>query len=269
MVQAGKVFDEKAPGYDGEFSETLLGRAYRDRVWRRLDRLGLEGLRVLEIGCGTGEDAWYMARQGARVDAFDPSGEMVRRARAKIERSGLGGRVMVAQGELQDLGTWLRPPYDLVFSNFGALNCMADLNAFARALGELMAGEGRLLLCVMGPRVPWEWAWFLARGDRRRAFRRKGKGRARPRWRGMPLSYPRPEALGEALAGRFVVERVAALGALAPPPFAESLARRFPLLSGGLFALERKLEAFPGLAGFADHYLLEARHEGDEKGRQP
>ena len=47
------------------------------------------------------------------------------------------------------------------------------------------------------------------------------------------------------------------VGTLVPPPYAEAWARRHPKLLAWLDRWERRMEAFPGLAWLADHYLLE------------
>jgi hypothetical protein len=53
------------------------------------------------------------------------------------------------------------------------------------------------------------------------------------------------------------VRRVAALGALLPPPYTESWAGRHPGLVERLDRWERRLEAMPPLPWLADHYLME------------
>ena len=46
------------------------------------------GERVLELNCGTGEDAVHLARRGVRVLATDNSPRMLAAARSKIARAG-------------------------------------------------------------------------------------------------------------------------------------------------------------------------------------
>jgi len=53
------------------------------------------------------------------------------------------------------------------------------------------------------------------------------------------------------------VRRVAALGALLPPSYAESWAGRHPRLIARLDLWERRLETVPPLPWLADHYLME------------
>ena len=108
------------------------------------------------------------------------------------------------------------------------------------------------MLCVMGPVVPWEWVWFLGRG---KAFRRLTPGGVE--WRGLRVRYPSIRALRRALSPSFRMRRVAALGALLPPPYAEGWAARHPGLIDRLDRWERRFETVPPLPWLADHYLME------------
>ena len=67
------AFDELAQAYDSTFSGSVLGRLLRERVWWRLDSAFGAGQRVLDVGCGTGEDAMHLASRGVHVVATDAS----------------------------------------------------------------------------------------------------------------------------------------------------------------------------------------------------
>ena len=77
------AFDLLAPSYDEDFTRSPIARWLRDQTHARLDALFHAGDTVLELGCGTGEDALYLARRGVRVLATDASEEMLAAARAK------------------------------------------------------------------------------------------------------------------------------------------------------------------------------------------
>ena len=70
-------FDAAAADYDASFSSSLLGGLMRRALWRRLDACFRSGDRVLELGCGTGEDAVHLARRGIEILAIDSSAAMV------------------------------------------------------------------------------------------------------------------------------------------------------------------------------------------------
>ncbi len=259
---AALPFDAVAPTYDADFTRSLLGALLGRAVRRRRAARFRAGMEVLELGCGTCEDAVYLARRGVRVVATDSSAGMVDEGRRKVERTGLGGRVEVRRMAIEALcrpgggpPAVLDRRYDGVLSNFGGLNCVADLSAVARGLGERLRPGAPAVLCLMGPRVPWEWAWFLWRGEPRRAFRRLR--RAGVVWRGMTVRYPSIARTRRSFHPWFRMRRVAAVGALLPPTYAEPWAREHPRLVARLARLERRLESVPPLPWLADHYLVE------------
>jgi hypothetical protein len=133
---------------------------------------------------------------------------------------------------------------------------VADLGAAAEALGSLLRPGAPLLLCVMGPLVPWEWLYFLGRGEPRKAFRRFARGGVE--WRGMTVRYPSIGTLRRTFAPWFRCDRVAAVGALLPPTYLEAWTVRHPRLLATLDRWERRCERL--LPWMADHYLMELAH---------
>jgi len=249
-----RAFDALAADYDSDFTATPLGVLLRQAVHRRLDARFPPGSHVLELACGTGEDAVHLGRRGVRVLATDASPIMIERARAKIAAADLAATVEARPLAIEDLSV-LSGPFDGAFSNFGGLNCVADLGKTARVLADLLKPGAPALLCVMGPLVPWEWAGFLLRGKPREAFRRLRRGGVD--WRGITVQYPRIGELRRTFAPAFDTVRVSAVGALLPPTEWEAWAERHPWLLAALARWERRLEAVPPLPWLADHYLLE------------
>jgi len=80
---AGRAFDSIAETYDQLFTNSKVGRAQRDVVWQRAAHLFPCGGRILELNCGTGEDAVFLAERGIEVTACDASVLMIHQARAR------------------------------------------------------------------------------------------------------------------------------------------------------------------------------------------
>lgn len=157
MATAHFAFDALAADYDRQFTHSRIGTLMRQAVWRRLDLRFHPGQRVLELNCGTGEDAVHLGQRGVCVLATDRSPAMVERTRRKVAQAGLSTTVQVQQLALENLQALDAPPFDGALSNFGGLNCVADLAGVGRALGARLRAGALAFLCVMGPLVPWEW----------------------------------------------------------------------------------------------------------------
>lgn len=256
------AFDELAPDYDTSFTATALGTELRAMVWQRLDAAVAGCRRVLEIGCGTGDDAIHLARRGLDVVATDASAAMLRVAAEKAEAAGCARKIQFRRVPMERLGTELRcETFDAGFSNFGAVNCARRLDDVVVDVAGLLVPGAPLVWVVLGRHVPWEWAWFLARGDMAKAFRRHRSGGAA--WRGLNISYPTPAELERALNPYFATERRRALGVVLPPTYASRWLERSPRALAALVGLERTLQRWQPLAALADHYILEARRRED------
>ena len=59
--------------------------------------------RILEIGCGLGVNAIYLARQGATIIAMDYSGERLAELKPLLEKLGLQDRVLLVQASAEQL----------------------------------------------------------------------------------------------------------------------------------------------------------------------
>ena len=92
-------WDDYAPFYDWENARTL-GR--RDvPFWRNLAVHA--GGPVLELGCGTGRIALPLGRAGVHVVGIDRSDAMLSRARARVRRAAMAGRIDLIRGDIRHL----------------------------------------------------------------------------------------------------------------------------------------------------------------------
>ncbi len=247
------AFDAIAGIYDETFTSISIASLMRQAVWRHMDSAFPAGSSVLEMNCGTGEDAVHMALRGVRVLATDISPEMVRVATEKVATRNVSERVEIAQLAWEELDNLPEASFDGVLSDFGGLNCVCDLPSVAAALARRLRPGSPVLLCVMGPFAMWEWLWFGIHLKPSKALRRL---RRNPQWRGVSLHYPSPYALSRAFSVGFRVKRLSALGLLLPPCL-ESLAPKLPRFIAALNRCERFFEAIPPLPWISDHYLLE------------
>ena len=110
---------------------------------------GLPPGRALDVGCGTGRDAVYLAKRGWQVTAVDLVPRALEKARQRA--GGEGVEVRWITGDAGDLGALgLEPGYTLLFD----LGCLHGLPDPARArevaaLTELAAPQATLVLLAM------------------------------------------------------------------------------------------------------------------------
>lgn len=257
------AFDALAPAYDVDFTNTTLGRWLRQRVWEVLSTCLQPGQHVLELACGTGEDAVWLAGQGLWLTATDGSTAMLAVAKGKAQAAGVDQQIAFQSLDLSTLGqrrwqpenTVAGPPFDGVLSNFGGLNVLGDWRPLAQGLAELVRPGGWVVLAPMGPFCPWEMAWHLAHADLRTAFRRlHGPAEAVIGDVRLPIYYPGARRMRRDFAPWFRVEQVQSLGLWLPPSYLSHLVDRFP----GLFSRLARLEARTARLsrGLGDHYLL-------------
>jgi ubiquinone/menaquinone biosynthesis C-methylase UbiE len=252
------AFDCIAEQYDDIFTHSLVGRAQRDAVWEVLRRTFRRGERLLELNCGTGEDALFLSRLGIAVVACDASEQMIAVAARRIASERRDAQVQLEVCPSEQIGEMHSSgPFDGALSNFGGLNCVVDLTQIARQLATLIRPGGRLVLCFAGRVCLWETLWYLARGQAARAFRRwPGHATASLGEVSLQVSYPTVRDVLRSFAPAFTLRSRSGVGIAVPPSYVERLARRYCKAVGGLQALDRLISAWPLCRAIGDHTLL-------------
>jgi SAM-dependent methyltransferase len=254
-------FDALADRYDQTFTFSKIGRAQRNAVWRKVEKTFHPRDRVLEIGCGTGVDACFLADHGVQVVATDSSTRMIEAATRRVTEQGKFGcvRPMVLAAEnIASLKS--SAPFDGAFSNFGALNCVQDLAQVARDLGALLKPGAKALFSWLGPCCLWEITWYLAQANPHKAFRRFRRAGVDARLAEgaeIRVRYPSVHLIARAFVPTFQLKSISGIGIAVPPSYVESWVNRFPRW----FDLNVRADAFlghcPGIRLLADHILLE------------
>ncbi|MFE9773252.1 class I SAM-dependent methyltransferase [Streptomyces sp. NPDC005931] len=156
------AFDHAARRYD---ALVAANPGYHAQLRRSVRRLGLprrgEGLRVLDLGCGTGAStaALAAALPGARITAVDASAGMLERAAAKSWPPGVTFARARAEG-LAEAG--VRGPFDAVFAAY-LLRNVSDPDAVLAEVRGALAPGGRLAVheYTLGGRPVDRAVWTL------------------------------------------------------------------------------------------------------------
>ena len=150
-----------ADDYDG----LAQGDAWMRRIlWDRYLGLFQPGQHVLDVGCGTGLDALFLAQQGLRITGIDVAPGMIAQLRAKVEKENLTEKVTARTLALSELSTLLPQRFDGILSAFAGLNTVPNLDAFAATAAGLLHPNGRLLVHILNRFSLWEWLTLLRRG---------------------------------------------------------------------------------------------------------
>lgn len=121
----------------------------------RLEAAGRVGGRVLDVGCGTGENALHMASRGHEAWGVDGAPTAVRKARAKAKRRGLDAHFQEGSVfELEALGQ----TFDTVLDS-GLFHTLTDEQRtdFARSLHAVLRKGGRYLVLCFSEHEPGDW----------------------------------------------------------------------------------------------------------------
>lgn len=255
---AAAAFDRLAEDYDAAFTDSNVGRAQRSAVWTCAKTIFKPGSRILELNCGTGEDAVHFAREGFRITACDVSPRMVAKAREKSSQVRTSERLEFHVRSTETIAELsVSEPFAGVFSNFSGLNCVRDLKSLAISLEPIVLPGAPLLLCFSTRYCLWEMTWHLLRADLTRSFRR-WSGYHETRLGGviLPIYYPTCRKIRDLFAGGFRLVSIYGIGITVPPSYAEPWIAKHPGLLKRLKSLDSRLYRVPLIRVLGDHMLL-------------
>ncbi|MEU0492283.1 class I SAM-dependent methyltransferase [Nocardiopsis sp. NPDC006139] len=115
-----------------------------------------EGARALELACGRGGDALWLAAAGWRVTAVDIAEHALSALAERARRAGLGDRLAV---ERHDLARSAPAPgsRDLVYANYFHTVVDLDRGAALRRAARSVADGGVFAVIDHGSSAPWSW----------------------------------------------------------------------------------------------------------------
>jgi SAM-dependent methyltransferase len=256
--QALLAFDSIAPKYDDLFTRSMIGRAQRGAVWEALIDTFESGAHILELNCGTGEDALFLAQHDISVVACDGSGGMIQAARQRMQAEDPEAAVefrLLATEHLARLGP--SALFDGALSNFSGLNCVSDLSRVAQDLAFLVTARAPLLICLSTRFCLAEMLWFLIHGDFRKAFRRtSGVATARVGEFAVKVHYPTLRQVRESFSPWFRLRSCTGIGIAVPPSYLEATIRKYPRLFHLLRWIDKRIARLPLARTMGDHMLL-------------
>jgi ubiquinone/menaquinone biosynthesis C-methylase UbiE len=268
-VNSLTAFDTLAADYDQSFSQSLTGSCQRmqTRKWLMAFLNGKIGLNILEINCGTGDDALWLASMGHHVIATDLSGAMVSEAKRKQIMHLSHNPVRFLQCDFNDLHAQIQhEKFDLIFSNFSGLNCIPSnkIELLNQHFKGFLKPGAHIAVVIFGKYSLWEMAYHSLKFRFGTAFRRWRKNAAIMKLKDgftQPVWYYSISRFSR-LMNQFDLIEKRPVGLFIPPSYLEKFIKHRSRLFGFLNKMEEKTGGIPAFSRFADHcYLLLKKKE--------
>src|SRR5438876_4219891 len=112
----------------------------------------IKGLSLVHLQCNAGQDSLSLAQLGATVTGVDISDSAIAFAQGLSEESSIPGAFHRA-----DVYDWLEDAslrgeqFDVVYSSYGFIGCLSDIEAWARGVAAILKPGGRLVFIEFHP----------------------------------------------------------------------------------------------------------------------
>lgn len=246
-------FDNAANQYDATFTHTAVGKAQREQVWQHLENLKLSvPSSVVEVNCGTGEDANFFKSKGHTVVATDLSSEMIQVAKTKFPT--IDFQVCAINSAPQ-----LTAQVDLLFSNFGGMNCISadQLQLFFKDCQATYPKEHRLVLVIMGKKCIWDNFFLFIKGKWKQLGRRNTNAPLAVNVDGIDVFtwYYSPKEILQVAAPHYQLASLHPIGLHVPPSYLAPFFEKRPRFLNFLKWLDNHF-TFSWQANYADHFMI-------------
>lgn len=131
--------------------EFLAGRNSLNAI--ELPLLGnLEGKSVLHLQCHFGQDSISLSRLGAKVTAVDLSDKAIYEAKNLAQKCKVDTQFICS--DLYNLPNVLDEKFDVIFTSYGTIGWLPDLQKWAHVIDHFLKPEGELVMADFHP-VVW------------------------------------------------------------------------------------------------------------------
>ena len=249
---------------DSVLTRSAIGQLQRKQVWNYLESITphLDGLEILELNCGTGDDALLFSDKGINIVATDVSEEMLKVTVQKANQFSMQNKISSHYLDLDTFDeTLFDKKFDLVFSNFGVTNCInpESLKKLLHKIPSILSPGGRFVAVVMPKFCLWESVYMFLKFRFGKIFRRmtnKGiavdiQGTSIKTW------YYNPSKIRKWTGSKFKVVTTRPIGFALPPSQLESNFTRKKGFLLRLNSLEKKIHKVSILSTMADQFIID------------
>jgi ubiquinone/menaquinone biosynthesis C-methylase UbiE len=257
--EVAEAFSRQAPVFDKEYASNPVIKYKRSRVRQHVMNIISPHSNILELNSGTGDDAIFFARQGHSVHATDISEGMQLELKKKVVASGLEDLITTEKCSFMNLDQLkARGPYDLIFSNFGGLNCTSQLDKVLASFPALLKPGGQVCMVIIPPFCLWESMLFF-NGEFKLATRRfftSNGAKARVEGKEFRCWYYSAGYVKKNMKKHFELTGLEGLCSLVPPSYKDSFPIKHPSLFERLQKLENKCKASWPWHSVGDYFII-------------
>ncbi len=129
----------------------LKGKSSLNQIELKL--LGnITGKKILHLQCHFGQDTISLARMGAKVTGVDLSDKAIQEAEKLAKKTNVQAKFICC--DIFDLPKHLNGKYDLVFTSYGTIGWLPDLNKWGSIVSQYLKPGGRFVFAEFHP-VIW------------------------------------------------------------------------------------------------------------------
>jgi 2-polyprenyl-3-methyl-5-hydroxy-6-metoxy-1,4-benzoquinol methylase len=111
----------------------------------------VKGKTILHLQCHFGQDSLSLARMGAEVTGIDLSDKAIEEARGLNNQLGLNATFICCN--IYDLSQHLNNQFDIVFTSYGTINWLPDLQQWGNIIADFLKPGGRFVFAEFHPLI--------------------------------------------------------------------------------------------------------------------
>lgn len=218
---------------------------------------------MLELNRGSGDDALLFGEYGFNIMATDIGSEMLKITTLKSRQFSMQHGISSHYLDLESFDeTIFDKKFDLVFSNFGGLNCI-NPQSFERLMTKLpaiMNPGGRFIGIIMPKFCAYETLFFLLKFQFRKAFRRLTSNEVVSTMHGENLKtwFYNPSQVRKWAVKKFNLISLKPVGFAMPSSYLESFFTFRSELLMRMNAIDTKIKA-SFFSGMSDHFIIDLK----------
>lgn len=128
----------------------IKGKSSLNRI--ELDLLGdVTGKSILHLQCHFGQDTISLGRMGAKVTGIDFSDEAIKAAKDLVNKANIDANFICC--DIYDLPKYLDEKFDIVFTSYGTIGWLPDINKWAGIISRYLKQDGKFVFVEFHPFV--------------------------------------------------------------------------------------------------------------------